>query len=104
MTDHDEPRSEPGHDTPEGYTAEKPAASEVGQPGTPGSGADHDSAATVGHHDSATHMDAHTVISDDDHGHAEPHLGPIDWAAWAYALVGAAAGLLVIALFWVAVA
>jgi hypothetical protein len=80
----DEPRSEPGHATPNGYTSEEPAAS-------------------VAHHDAVTHMDAHTAISDDDHGHAEPRLGPIDWGAWAYALVGAAAGLVVVALFFVAV-
>ncbi len=62
-----------------------------------------DSAASVAHHDDASHMDAHTALSDDDHGHAEPALGPIDWGAWAYALVGAAAGLVVVALFWVAI-
>lgn len=88
MTDNDEPRSEPGH----------------GTPGTPPAGADHEPAASVAHHDTTTHMDAHTAISDDDHGHAEPQLGPIDWAAWAYALVGAAAALVVVALFWVAIA
>lgn len=65
--------------------------------------AERDSAATVAHHDANTHMDAHTVISDDDHGHAEPRLGPIDWAAWTYALIGAVAGAIVIALFWVAI-
>ena len=94
MTDNDEARSEPGHATPEGYMAEKPAPSEVGEPGTPSAGAEQDS---------PTHKDAHTAISDDDHGHAEPELGPIDWAAWAYALVGAAAAIVVVALFWVAV-
>jgi hypothetical protein len=62
-----------------------------------------DSAASIGHHDALTHMDAPTVVSDDDHGHAEPRLGPIDWAAWAYALIGATAGAIVIALFWFAV-
>ena len=62
-----------------------------------------DSAASVAHHDDATHMDAHTALSDDDHGHAERALGPIDWGAWAYALVGAAAGLVVVALFWLAI-
>ncbi len=62
-----------------------------------------DDAASVAHHDPATHMDAHTTISDDDHGHAEEALGPIDWGAWAVALVSGAAGLLVAALFWVAV-
>lgn len=104
MTDNEELRSEPGHATPEGYTAEKPAPSEIGKPGSPGTaGADHDSAASVAHHDTTTHMDAHTAISDDDHGDAEPQLGPIDWAAWAYALVGAAAALVVVALFWVAI-
>lgn len=69
---------------------------------TPGLPED-DHAASVAHHDSATHMDAHTTISDDDHGHAEEALGPIDWGAWAVALVSGAAGLLVAVLFWVAV-
>ena len=65
---------------------------------------DHDeSAADVDHHDPATHMDEHTTLSDDDHGHAEPTLGPIDRGAWAYALLGAGAGLMVVALFWVAI-
>ncbi len=54
----------------------------------------------VEHHDPATHMDAHTTISDDDHGHAETPLGPIDWRAWGYALVGVTAGLLVVGLLW----
>jgi hypothetical protein len=126
----DEPRSEPGHATPEGYTEEKPAASELGELGTPGAGmtadvphaadaeaVEHgetpagdlhgtivttDSAASVAHHDATTHMDAHTAISDDDHGHAEPRLGPIDWGAWGYAIVGGLAGLVVVALFFLA--
>jgi hypothetical protein len=124
----DEPRSEPGHATPEGYTAEEPAPDELGVPGTPGAGmtvdvphaADADAvehggqpadslagsvagAASVAHHDADTHMDAHTVLSDDDHGHAEPRLGPIDWGAWAFALLGGAAGTAVVAMFWLAV-
>jgi hypothetical protein len=45
-------------------------------------------------------MDAHAALSDDDHGHAEPRVGPIDWGAWFYAIVGFAAGLLVVAVFW----
>jgi hypothetical protein len=60
-------------------------------------------AASVEHHDPATHMDAHTALSDDDHGHAEDELGPIDWRAWGAALISGAAGLLVAVLFWVAV-
>jgi hypothetical protein len=60
---------------------------------------DHD---PVAEHDPATHMDAHTALSDDDHGHAAAALGPIDWAAWGYALLGAAAGALVLIGFWVA--
>lgn len=48
------------------------------------------------------HMDAHATLSDDDHGHTETTLGPIDWAAWAYASVGAAAGMLVVLALWVA--
>ena len=47
-------------------------------------------------------MDAHATLSDDDHGHAEQALGPIDWAAWGYALLGAIAGLLVLLFFFVA--
>ena len=54
----------------------------------------------LAHHDDATHMDAHSEVSDDDHGHAEPRLGPVDWQAWGYAVAGVASGLLVIALFW----
>jgi hypothetical protein len=54
-------------------------------------------------HDANIHMDAHATLSDDDHGHAEARLGPIDWAMWSYALVGIAAGALVVLLFWVAV-
>jgi hypothetical protein len=114
-----EPESEPGHGTPEGYTAEKPAPSEIGKPGTPGavddeatadsvehaatSFAHDDVAPTVTHHDASTHMEAHASISDDDHGHAEAKLGPVDWVGWGYALIGAAAALVVVALFWVAV-
>ncbi|MEO6350792.1 MAG: hypothetical protein ABIP53_09075 [Candidatus Limnocylindrales bacterium] len=131
MNEQDEPRSERGHATPEDDMAEAPAATEIGEPGTPGAGmtpdvphaADADlmehgdaaadpvahgavvdaSAASVAHHDAATHMDAHTSISDDDHGHAQAALGPIDWAAWGYAIVGGVLGLIVVAVFWVAV-
>jgi hypothetical protein len=61
--------------------------------------ADHDA---VAEHDSVTHMDAHTAISDDDHGHAEMALGPIDWGAWGLAILGGASGVLVLAGFWIA--
>ena len=61
---------------------------------------DHDA---IAEHDAATHMDAHATLSDDDHGHAEAVLGPIDWPAWTYALLGVAAGALVIASFWLAI-
>lgn len=60
---------------------------------------DHD---LIAEHDGATHMDAHTSISEDDHGHAEEALGPIDWRAWAYGLLGVAAGVVVLLGFWVA--
>ncbi len=55
-------------------------------------------------HDGATHMDAHATLGDDDHGHGHDGvpLGPIDWATWAYALVGVAAGALVVLAFWLA--
>jgi len=56
------------------------------------------------HHDPVTHMDKHAVLSDDDHGHAETALGPIDWQAWGYALLGAAGGVAVLLFMWIAVA
>jgi hypothetical protein len=62
-------------------------------------GTDHDA---VAEHDPATHMDAHTAISDDDHGHADEALGPIDWDAWGLALLGGASGILVLVSFWLA--
>jgi hypothetical protein len=77
----EEPRTEPGDSSPE----------------------DADSAASAAHHDAGTHMDAHTTLSDDDHGHAEASLGPVDWAVWSYALLGVAAALIVVALFWLAI-
>lgn len=55
------------------------------------------------HHDADSHMDAHTSLGDDDHGHAEPRLGPIDWPAWAYSALGGLAGVVVVAMFWVAI-
>lgn len=60
---------------------------------------DHDA---VAEHDPVTHMDAHIAISDDDHGHSEGSLGPIDWGAWGLALLGGASGVLVLAGFWIA--
>lgn len=56
----------------------------------------------VTRHDAASHMDAHTALSDDDHGHAEPRVGAVDWTAWGYAAIGTAAGLLIVALFYLA--
>lgn len=102
--------TEPPINTPEGHTPEEPAPSELGQVGTPGAGktpavphaADAEGVDEVAHHDAATHMDAHTTISDDDHGHVEPRLGPIDWTTWGAAAIGAGAGMLVVALLWLA--
>jgi len=146
----DEPRSEPGAATPEGYTKEEPAVTEIGERGTPGAGmtpdaphaadadliehgdepadpvpvagshvagspvadasvagssvaADPNAAQSVAHHDAVTHMDTHTTLSDDDHGHAESVLGPIDWGAWSYAIAGAIAAVIVLAFFFVAI-
>jgi hypothetical protein len=69
----------------------------------PGHGDEEARAASPDHHDTATHMDAHTAISDDDHGHGEEPLGPIDWGAWGVAVIAGATGLVVAALFWVAI-
>jgi hypothetical protein len=48
------------------------------------------------HRDVAAHgeVDAH-----DEHGHGASTLGPIDWGTWAYALVGAIGGVIVLAFF-----
>lgn len=62
-------------------------------------GADDDA---VAEHDPVTHMDGHTAISDDDHGHAEMALGPIDWGAWGLAILGGLSGVVVLAAFWIA--
>jgi hypothetical protein len=60
---------------------------------------DHDA---VAEHDPVTHMDGHTALSDDDHGHSGGMLGPIDWGAWGLALLGALSGVVVLAGFWIA--
>lgn len=118
----DEPQSEPGTATPEGYSKEEPATTELGERGTPGAGmtsatphaadadlvdhghvpADPIGDDAVAHHDAATHMDRHTALSDDDHGHAVAALGPIDWGKWTYAIVGAAAGVIILFFFYLA--
>jgi hypothetical protein len=64
---------------------------------------DHDAATdAVAEHATNSHMDAHTTLSDDDHGHAEEALGPIDWRAWGLAVLGALGGVVVLASFWIA--
>lgn len=45
------------------------------------------------------HVDEHMS---GDHGHAEPRVGPVDWAGWGYAVVGVIAGLVVVGAFWLA--
>lgn len=104
MTDPERPRT-----TPEGHTAEEPRASELGKQGTPGAGrtsdAPHsaDEPAADSEHATDSQVDDHGQLSDDDHGHGEARLGPIDWPAWGYALLGVVAGLLIVGLFFVAV-
>jgi len=53
----------------------------------------------VAEHATDSHMDAHTTLSDDDHGHAEEALGPIDWRAWGFAVLGGLSGVVVLAGF-----
>ena len=53
-------------------------------------------------HATDSHTDAHTTLSDDDHGHGEEALGPIDWRAWGLALMGGLSGVVVLAGFWIA--
>jgi hypothetical protein len=106
VTDPERPRT-----TPEGHTPEEPAPSELGKLGSPGAGmtpdVPHATDARIAEEEGATepaaHEDAHAVV-DDDHAHAEPRLGPIDWTAWGYAALGVLAGLIIVALFFVAVA
>jgi hypothetical protein len=78
----------------EGYSDEKPAADELGKPGTPGSGltAEAPHAVDAEHDDDGGHG----------HGHEESNLGPIDWRKWGYAIVGGVAGVIVVAMFWMA--
>lgn len=128
----DEPKSDIPVGTPEGYTKEEPAISELGEPGTPGAGmtatAPHAADAELveagggpadtaparvivttsggtglAHDDAAPHDDAHAVGSADDHGHAEATLGPIDFAGWAWAVVGGLAGIVVLVFFYLAI-
>lgn len=87
----DEVPSTPARGTPEGHTKEAPRLDELGEPGSPGHGMTPAAGATDQH------------ASADEHGHDEPRLGPVDWAAWGYAAVGIAAGLLVILALWVAI-
>jgi hypothetical protein len=47
--------------------------------------------------------DADEAEHDPHHGHAEPGLGPIDWPAWGYAVLGLAVGLLTVGMFYVAI-
>ena len=54
------------------------------------------------HDDPVTHMDPHAALSDDDHGHTESALGPIDWTKWSYAILGGVGGVIVLIFFWAA--
>jgi hypothetical protein len=125
VTDPERPRT-----TPEGHTPEEPRPGELGKKGTPGAGmteevphaADaraveagdspaagepigdaHGADVRAAHQAADGQLDAHATASEDDHAHAEPRLGPIDWPAWTYAVVGAALGLLVVATFYIAI-
>jgi hypothetical protein len=107
VTDPELPRT-----TPEGHTPEQPRPSELGKPGSPGAGmttevphaADARAVEAGGEHAEGEPLgDAHAALGDDDHAHAEPKLGPIDWPAWASAAAGVAVALAVVALFYVAI-
>ena len=95
------PSAGPG--TPEGHAAERPAAAEYGELGTPAAAfspaTPHAADAEAGAHA----PDAHAVAAN---GHAEEHeeetLGPIDWRAWGAAALGVAAAALIAILFYVA--
>ncbi|HWH36941.1 MAG TPA: hypothetical protein VNT28_04115 [Candidatus Limnocylindrales bacterium] len=102
-----EPRSQPlAYDEPVEAHTEVPAGSAEraiegdaaeGRHAAAGHAAADDHASRVQPGD---HFDEH----DSAHGHAheEPRVGPIDWSAWSYTLVGAAVAVVLIAAFWVA--
>jgi sugar phosphate isomerase/epimerase len=108
VTDPERPRT-----TPEGHTPEEPRPDELGKKGSPGAGMTEEvphaadaRAVEAGGAPAAGEPigDAHGADAPvDDHAHVEPRLGPIDWPAWTYALVGAVLGLLVIATFYIAI-
>ncbi|HVM29361.1 MAG TPA: hypothetical protein VM305_01130 [Candidatus Limnocylindrales bacterium] len=78
---HDEPAETHGHD-------HEPAVGDIPADGHASHGA------------SDTHGDVHDAGQGAEH--EEARVGPIDWAAWGYALIGVAVALVVIAAFWVA--
>ena len=94
MTDPERPQV-----TPEGHTPEEPAPSELGKVGTPGAGMTPATPHAADAHDVDKHVDAHADSGD---AHGEPRLGPVDWPAWGYAVVGAVIGLLIAGMFYVA--
>jgi hypothetical protein len=112
MSDPERPRT-----TPEGHTPEEPHARELGKSGTPGAGM----TPAVPHVADARAMEggeapargepigeSHAVaaeahVDDDEHAHTEPRLGPVDWPAWSYAIIGVVVALVIVALFYVAV-
>jgi hypothetical protein len=55
-------------------------------------------------HGAAAHAGAPGDSHAGGHGadHHEERLGPVDWAAWGYVVVGVAVALAVVAAFWVA--
>lgn len=128
MSDPERPRT-----TPEGHTPEEPRPTELGKPGTPGAGmtpevphaADAQTVeegevpavgepigeahATAAEAPAATPpadalaIDEHADAIDDEHAHAEPRLGPVDWGSWAFAALGVVIALVIVGLFYVAI-
>jgi ABC-type Zn2+ transport system substrate-binding protein/surface adhesin len=78
---HDEPREAHGHD-------HEPAVGDI-------PAEEHRSDAHAG-----GHVDEHDTAHA--HDHDDPRVGPIDWPAWGYAVLGAALALVVIGAFWIA--
>lgn len=69
--------------TPEGHTAEAPAADEYGKKGTPAG----ELSPAVPHAADAEKLDSDAEEVGADH-HAQQSLGPIDWRAWGAAALG----------------
>ena len=97
-----EPQAQPlAHDEPiEAHTAAPVGSGERALAGDVRTGADR----PLDDHAMGSRPGEHVDEHDTSHGHEheEARVGPIDWPAWGYAVVGVAVALVVVYAFWVA--